>query len=453
TVSDVDDTLISGGTITITGNFVAGDVLAVTGNGTITGVYDGDGTLTLTGTDTLANYQAEIRTLTYLITSEDPTSDTNSTTRTLTYSLTGAGSDGVGPATGTVTKTIDITPLTDNPVMSAGGTLEYTENQAAQVIDASVSVVSDADDTQMASATVQLTAGLTAGDVLAVQGTAIGDTVAGTNITVASYDAATGVLTLTGADTLANYQAVLRTVTYHSTSEDPTINATSRTVSWRVTDANSDAAGAGQSVAVTSTINITPLTDKPVITPTVGNATYTENDPATLVDATLTLADVDDTNVQAVNGVTVTITDGWLSSDELAVTDAGTITSSYDAATGVLTLTGAGTMAEYEAVLRTLTYRNTSDDPTNNTNNTTRTLTYSVTDANSDDAGAGTNTATKTIDVTPLTDKPVITPTAGNATYTENDPATLVDDTLTLTDVDDTNVQAVNGVTVTITDG
>ena len=46
-------------------------------------------------------------------------------------------------------------------------------------------------------------------------------TTAGTAIT-ASYDAASGVLTLTGTDTLAHYQQVLDSVTYASTSHNPT---------------------------------------------------------------------------------------------------------------------------------------------------------------------------------------------------------------------------------------
>lgn len=64
------------------------------------------------------------------------------------------------------------------------------------------------DDTQAVSATVQITANLQASfDTLAVSGTAIGGTIFGTNIVVTSYDSSTGTLTLTGTDTLANYQA------------------------------------------------------------------------------------------------------------------------------------------------------------------------------------------------------------------------------------------------------
>merc|ERR1712000_626471 len=80
------------------------------------------------------------------------------------------------------------------------------------------------------------------------------------------------VLTLNGMASLGLYQAVLRTVTYRSSSEDPTVNntKTSRSINWEVTDVNSDAAsnGAKTSTIVTSTINITAVNDAPLVTGT-----------------------------------------------------------------------------------------------------------------------------------------------------------------------------------------
>ena len=136
---------------------------------------------------------------------------------------------------------------------SLGGTIGYTEQAAATVIDGSITLT-DADDTQMASALVKISAGLTTGDVLSAVTT-------GTNIT-ASYNPATGELSLSGTDTIANYLAVLQSVKYNSTSDDPTVNSTSRTITWTVTDANSDGAGAQTSAPQTSTINVTALPDE-----------------------------------------------------------------------------------------------------------------------------------------------------------------------------------------------
>ena len=57
------------------------------------------------------------------------------------------------------------------------------------------------------------------------------------NIT-GSWNAGTGTLTLTGSDTLANYQAALRSVTYQNTSENP--STATRTVSFTVNDGTAD---------------------------------------------------------------------------------------------------------------------------------------------------------------------------------------------------------------------
>src|SRR5204862_303192 len=185
---------------------------------------------------------------------DDPTSNTTKTTRTLTYSLTDADSDLAGAATGTATKTIKLTPLQDAPVLRPGGaTLAHTNPAAAAVIAATVTVSSDADDTQMSGATITISAGYSAGDVLSFT--------TQNGISVASNSG--GVMVLTGNATLANYNTALRSVTFNSTSDDPTATSASRTLTWQVSDANSDAAGVASSNSVTSTITITPVNDAP----------------------------------------------------------------------------------------------------------------------------------------------------------------------------------------------
>src|ERR1044072_1552530 len=73
-----------------------------------------------------------------------------------------------------------------------------------------------------------------------------------------NFNAGTGTLTLTGTDSVANYQAALRSVRYNNTSENPSTLA--RTVSWSVNDGNSS------SNIATSTINITAVNDGPMNT-------------------------------------------------------------------------------------------------------------------------------------------------------------------------------------------
>jgi len=103
------------------------------------------------------------------------------------------------------------------PVILIGSdaTPTYNENAAPVVLDNSLAL-SDADapavGADIGSATVTITGGFIAGDVLAADAT-------GTAIAV-SYS--NGVLTLSGADTLADYQAVLKTITFQSSSDNPT---------------------------------------------------------------------------------------------------------------------------------------------------------------------------------------------------------------------------------------
>jgi Ca2+-binding RTX toxin-like protein len=84
----------------------------------------------------------------------------------------------------------------------------------------------------------------------------------GTSIS-ASYS--NGVLSLTGSDTVANYQQVLRSIAYNNTAFVP--NATTRNVEFAVTDGNSTSVAASATVAINSIIpiaigNITGTTDR-----------------------------------------------------------------------------------------------------------------------------------------------------------------------------------------------
>src|SRR6476660_3126116 len=105
-------------------------------------------------------------------------------------------------------------------------------------------------------------------------------------------------MTLTGNDTLAHYQQVLDSVTYASTSNNPTSFGTdsSRTITWVINDGTLSSAAA-------ATINITAVNDAPVIDllttagvqTTAITAAFTARGGAVTVAPQLTLADVDST--------------------------------------------------------------------------------------------------------------------------------------------------------------
>ena len=122
--------------------------------------------------------------------------------------------------------------------------------------------VSDPESANLVSGTVSITSGsLFTGDTLAA-------TTTGTSIT-ASYNASTGVLSLTGSDTLAHYQQVLDSVSYSSSNQNPTNSGAdkSRTVSWVVND------GTLNSATQTTTVNITG--QPPALGNVAASASYT----------------------------------------------------------------------------------------------------------------------------------------------------------------------------------
>ncbi|NLX05086.1 MAG: DUF4347 domain-containing protein, partial [Phycisphaerae bacterium] len=147
------------------------------------------------------------------------------------------------------------------------------------------------------------------------------------------------------------------------------------------------------------------LAGPPSLTTTVTALSYTENNK-TQVDSGLTVSggDADDT------GATVTISAGYVNGqDVLAFTNQSGITGSWNASTGVLTLSGTATRANYQTALRSVTYTNTSDAP----NTATRTVSFQITDA----AGKTSSAATRNITVTAVNDSPVFG-TGGNGIVT-----------------------------------
>ena len=171
---------------------------------------------------------------------------------------------------------VDVTAVNEAPILTTTSTRAYTENGAAAAIN-TVITVADLDNTTLASGTVSISTGFAIGqDVLSFTNVpATMGNIAG------SYNATTGVMTLTSASstaTIAQWQVAMRAVSYSNTSDAPSTAA--RTVSYVIND------GAANSTAVTSTINVTAVNDAPVLT-TTSTLTYTENDAAAPINTCL----------------------------------------------------------------------------------------------------------------------------------------------------------------------
>jgi VCBS repeat-containing protein len=246
TVTDGDSANLASATVQITGNCAsADDVLSFTTANGISGSYAAASCLmTLTGSASVANYQDALRNVKY--------SNTNSATSTTTRTVTFQADDGAASNHASNTQTRDITiHVNSAPVLAAieNTALAYTENDAATSVSSTLTLT-DSDSTNLTGATVQITSNCTnPQDVLSF-------TTAG-NIS-GSYTAASCLMTLSGTDTVANYQAALRAVKYSNTSNGP--SALTRTVTFQADDG---AAVNHASSTVTRDITVTPANDPP----------------------------------------------------------------------------------------------------------------------------------------------------------------------------------------------
>ncbi len=263
------------------------------------------------------------------------------------------------------TVSISVTPVNDAPDLSdVGGTLTYTEDDGAKVIDGTIALT-DVDDTHLESATIRITGGYRIGeDMLSIDAAYLASGIS------RSWDAATGTLTLNGSATVAEYEAMLEHVTYADISEDP--DTADRTVTWTVNDGDAD------SPAQTSTITVDPLNDAP----TADDDAYTVNEDETLI-------------VDATNGV--------LNGDDDVDGDSLSAVLVSGPSHGTLTLNSDGSFSY------------TADSNFSGTDS----FTYSANDGTMSGAEA-----VVTITVDPVNDAP----TADDDTYTVNEDETLLVD-------------------------
>src|SRR4029079_16189383 len=107
---------------------------------------------------------------------------------------------------------ISVTATNDAPVITVDPSAAYVENAAAVVLAPSATL-SDVDDTELNFAAVHITAGSFPGDgdTLTVNGDTSGTTVTGITFL---WNPTLHTLVLTGASSVANYQAVLQTVQF-----------------------------------------------------------------------------------------------------------------------------------------------------------------------------------------------------------------------------------------------
>jgi large repetitive protein len=147
----------------------------------------------------------------------------------------------------------------------------------------------------------------------------------------------------------------------------------------------------------TITVNVTPVNDAPILDLDLNNSTTTGSDYVTsyalektavsIGDIDVGVSDIDDTNIES---ATITLTNAQ-TGDLLFASDlpTGITVSAYNSSTGVITLTGSATKADYEKAIEAIRFYNSTGSDT-----TTRIITVVVNDGTTD-----SNTATTTITV------------------------------------------------------
>jgi VCBS repeat-containing protein len=324
-----------------------------------------------------------------------PTTVAASGNLVFTYNTAALGSDDISIDNVRVNAYTDATAGRD---WSAG----YTENGTPVAIAAPAASITDADNANMASATIVLT-NKQAGDQLRIggaAGTILANGSSGTinGIAYTVVDNGTSVtIQLSGSATKAAYASTIQSVVFESTSDAPSTAA--RVFNVNVSD------GTQLSNTAVSTISVTAVNDPPSLDLDASGAGtgfgtgYTENGSGVaIVDTDVSIADPDNSTMSS---ATIVISNGQ-AGDLLSVAGAlpSGISASYNAATYTLTLTGTATQAAYQAALQQVRFSSSSDAIVT----TSRAINITVSDGT-----AASNTAVATVAITAVNDAPINT--------------------------------------------
>jgi Ca2+-binding RTX toxin-like protein len=166
----------------------------------------------------------------------------------------------------------------------------------------------------------------------------------------------------------------------------------------------------------TMTINVAPDNLPPAVDLDVGTggvnytASYTEDAPGVAIGSGVTVTDPNSGTGDMIESATITLTDR-VAGDSLTLTGAlpGGITAVTTPSVGAITIqiTGTGTGAQYQALIQSILYATTNQDPTVGGTDPARTITVTVNDGLVDSA-----VATTTVNITALDDAAVAQPDA-----------------------------------------
>jgi hypothetical protein len=374
-ITDNDSTDMSGATITIQ-NFVSGDDLSFTNTGSITGSYDSlTGILTLSGTATIEQYQAAIESVLFTHSGDDPTVGGTETNRTIAVNV----QDDSSPAhvSNDAIATINIIAINDAPVVAAPGADLAAVQNVTRSLDGTGFSLTDVDESGL-GATMTLSVGTGAITVTPGTGITISGGVNGTNTVVVSGTVADLNNLLTGASGAIDYLSTVNT----NDSFTVTVNDLGNT-------------GSGGALESTNTVALilnanAPTLDLDSADGTTRNSTATFTEGAGAVNIISTTSQIVDMNSATLQSATITLSNPQ-TGDVLAAASALGITATVNGAGDTVTLTGTASLADYQTVIESITF----DNSTNYPNSVARTITIVV----EDDTGLTSNTATTSVGI------------------------------------------------------
>lgn len=330
-------------TVAITGNYISGeDELAVTTTWDgINSEFDPlTGVLTISGLATVFEYEDMLRSVIFI----DSAAYRTPGPAEITYTVF----DGLSESeTQLLTIEIAAAPYVESDLDRI---LFYDGGQTAEPINDAFSIQHSG---QLTGATVSIAGGFVPDEDVLIF--ANGNAITGT------YDAETGVLTLVGTASTGDYEAALATVQYKNTRFNPSFG--DRIIDFQVLDGTT-VSNVSQSLVVV---------DADVVPPQVSFAvapSYTEDGSPVAIapDFTLTSRDATVTFLSAqevLYGAEISIVNYLEGEDLLTLVGSyANIEGQFDEIEGRIFLTGEATFDEYEAVIRSIVYSNSSDVPT-----------------------------------------------------------------------------------------
>ena len=185
---------------------------------------------------------------------------------------------------------LDLDPDGSTGATATNANVSYTENDGAILIVDSNATIFDGDSTSLTGLTVLITNDLDGATE------SLSANTSGTSITASAYNSSTGVLALTGTNSVANYRQVLRSLSYTNTSETP--DTETREIQFATTD------GSFTSNTARTFVSVSATNDVPVITSNGGAATASISIAENETDVTtVTSSDLDsDTPSYSITG-------------------------------------------------------------------------------------------------------------------------------------------------------